>query len=79
MFLSSPERSSGKLGGRLDGVGVEEGGGVVVLGDAGELAEGLDGAGLVVGEHDGDQAGVGRRAAAKAVGSMRPSRLSGAR
>ena len=33
--------------------------GVVGLGDAGQLADGLDGAGLVVGEHDGDELGVG--------------------
>ncbi len=49
----------GELGGGLNGVGVEEDGGVVGLGDAGEFADGLDGAGLVVGEHDGDQFGVG--------------------
>lgn len=41
----------------LHGVGVEEGSGGV--GDGGERSDGLDDAGLVVGEHDGDEFGVG--------------------
>ena len=52
----------GELGGGLYGVGVDENlGGVafgVGLGEAGDLAYGLDCAGLVVGEHDGDEFGV---------------------
>ena len=41
----------------LDGIGVEERAGGV--GDFGELANGLEDAGFVVGEHDRDEAGVG--------------------
>jgi hypothetical protein len=47
-----------ELGGGLHGVGMDEDGGVEGLGDAGKFAEGLDGSGLVVGEHDGDEPGV---------------------
>ena len=49
----------GELAGGLDRVGVEEDRGVVGLGDAGQFADGLDGSGLVVGEHDRNQLGVG--------------------
>ena len=47
----------GELAGDLDGVGVEEGSGVV--GDGGEFGDGLDDAGLVVRVHDADEFGVG--------------------
>ena len=47
----------GELAGGLDGVGVEESAGGV--GDGGEFGDGLDDAGLVVGEHDGDEPRVG--------------------
>ncbi len=67
----------GELGGCLDGVGMEEDGGVVGLGDAGELADGLDGSGFVVGEHDGDEFGVGAEGGMEGVGSMRPSEVGG--
>ena len=58
----------GKLGGGLDGVGVEAYGGVVGPGDAGELADGLDGSGFVVGEHDGDELGLGTECGTEGVG-----------
>ena len=57
-----------ELGGGLYGVGVEEDGGVVGLGDPSEFADGLDGAGLVVGEHDGDKLGVGTEGGFEAFG-----------
>ncbi len=47
----------GELGRGLDRVGVEEG--AVRLGEAGEFAYGLDGAGFVVGQHDRDETRVG--------------------
>jgi len=46
-----------QLAGDLHGVGVEESAGGV--GDGGERCDGLDDAGLVIGEHDGDEFGVG--------------------
>ncbi len=49
----------GELAGGLYGVGVEEDRGVVGLGDAGQFADGLDGSGFVVGEHDGDEFRIG--------------------
>lgn len=57
-----------ELGGGLYGVGVNEDSGIVGLGDAGELADGLDGSGLVVGEHDGDEFGVRTKRGFEGVG-----------
>ena len=45
----------GKLSGGLGGVGVEEDGGIGGLHDAGEVGDGKDDAGLVVGVHDADK------------------------
>ena len=47
----------GELSGDLGGVGVEEDGRGGLLDNAGEVGDGEDDAGLVVGEHDGDEEG----------------------
>ena len=63
-----PAEVEGELGGGLNGVGMEEDGGVVGLGETGKLADGLDGSGLVVGEHDGDELCVGAEGGFEGVG-----------
>ena len=47
----------GQMSRRLHGVGVEQD--ALLPADRADLRNGLDGADLVVGVHDGDQAGVG--------------------
>ena len=47
----------GNVSDRLNGVGVEEH--TSLPGDGGDLGDGLDGADLVIGGHDGDEDGVG--------------------
>ena len=56
----------GKLAGGLHGVGVEVDAGFG--GDLADLFDGLEDAGLVVGEHDGDELGVGPEGAAHVGG-----------
>jgi len=56
----------GDAAGGLDGVAVEED--VCFAGDAGDFADGLEGADFVVDGHEGDEAGVGAERAAEVIG-----------
>ena len=74
--MSTPRLSTSSVedAGGLDGVGVEDGAGVLRLDDARGLGDRLDGADLVVDVHDADEDGLGAVTAAwSSATSMKPS------